>query len=81
MDDTKAFLASSDPNKRNVLIDELLGFAEGAAAQKHTDAYAAFWTLKWADLIRNQSRDLGDQGMWALHNWLLASFRENMIIS
>lgn len=77
VEETKTFLASSNPDKRKQLVDELLGFAEGPAGQKHNDAYAAFWTLKWADLIRNQSRDLGDQGMWAFHNWLLGSFREN----
>ncbi|MCA9041645.1 MAG: DUF1549 domain-containing protein, partial [Planctomycetaceae bacterium] len=76
-EETRSFLASDDPEKRNHIIDELLGFAEGEAGLKHNDAYASFWTLKWADLIRNQSRDLGDQGMWALHNWLLSSFREN----
>ena len=43
----------------------------------HNDAYAAWWTLKWSDLIRNQSNDLGEQGMWAFHNWLSESFREN----
>ncbi len=41
------------------------------------DAYAAWWTLKWSDLIRNQSNDLGEQGMWAFHNWLSESFRSN----
>ncbi|WP_144995904.1 DUF1553 domain-containing protein [Polystyrenella longa] len=77
VEETRRFLASDEPEKRDLVIDELLGFAEGEAGQKHTDAYASYWTLKWADLIRNQSRDLGDQGMWALHNWLLGSFREN----
>ena len=43
----------------------------------YNDAYAAWWTLKWSDLIRNQSNDLGEQGMWAFHNWLSESFRSN----
>ena len=27
--------------------------------------------------MRSNSKTLGEQGMWALHNWLTASFREN----
>ena len=50
----------------------------GDAAQDiYNDKYAALWTLKWADLIRNNSTTLGESGMWALHNWLRESFRTN----
>jgi hypothetical protein len=43
----------------------------------YNDQYAATWTLKWSDLIRNESQTLGEQGMWALHNWIKESFRVN----
>jgi hypothetical protein len=66
-----AFLDSTDPAKRSRLIDSLLG------PGPHTDAYAAYWTLKWSDLIRSNSTALGEQGMWALYNWMKGSFREN----
>ncbi len=72
-----AFIDSSDPDKRNQLIDALLGLAGDPARDIHNNAYAAFWALKWADLIRSNSDAIGEQGMWALHNWLTTSFREN----
>jgi hypothetical protein len=77
VEETTAFLDSTDPDKRKKLIDRLLGFTGDPAQDIYNDKYAAFWTLKWADLIRNTSRTLGDQGMWALHNWLKESFRTN----
>jgi hypothetical protein len=72
-----AFLDSKDPDKRNQLIDALLGLTGDPARDVHNNAYAALWALKWADLIRSTSDVLGEQGMWALHNWLTESFREN----
>jgi hypothetical protein len=72
-----AFLDSADPHKRNQLIDTLLGLTGDPARDVHKNAYAAFWALKWADLIRSNSDAIGEQGMWALHNWLTASFRDN----
>jgi len=76
-EEVAAFLASPDPDKRTRVVDRLLGFDPDPAANVYTDRYAAWWALKWADLIRNSSRQLGDQGMWALHNWLRESFRTN----
>jgi hypothetical protein len=76
-EETVAFLESPDPDKRAKLIDRLLGFDPDPARNPFNDQYAAFWSLKWADLIRNSSTTLGDQGMWALHNWLRESFRTN----
>jgi hypothetical protein len=72
-----AFLDSKNADKRNQLIDELLGLTGDPARDIHNNAYAAFWALKWADLIRSNSNAIGEQGMWALHNWLTASFRDN----
>jgi hypothetical protein len=72
-----AFLDNKDPDKRNQLIDALLGLTGDPARDVYNNAYAAFWALKWADLVRSSSRQLGEQGMWALHNWLTASFRDN----
>ncbi len=72
-----AFLDAKAPDKRERLIDELLGLTGDPARDIHNNAYAAWWTLKWADLVRSNSATLGEQGMWALHNWLTASFRDN----
>jgi hypothetical protein len=76
-DQAKAFLDSTDPNKRTKLVDELLGLTGDPQRDIHNNAYASWWTLKWADLLRVNSKTVGDQGMWAMSNWLKASFREN----
>lgn len=72
---TTAFLDSTEPDKRTRLVKELLGLAQGGA--DHRREYAAYWTLKWADLIRSSSRSAGERGMWSLYNWLKDSFYEN----
>ncbi len=76
-EEAKAFVESTDPHKRQVVIDRLLGLTGDPAQDIYNDKYAAWWSLKWADLIRNNSTVLGESGMWALHNWLRESFRTN----
>ncbi|MFQ5730885.1 MAG: DUF1549 domain-containing protein, partial [Planctomycetaceae bacterium] len=75
--ETTAFLSSRDPRKREKLVDRLLGLTGNPKLDAYNDRYAAFWTLKWSDLIRNSSNNVGEQGMWSLHNWLKESFRTN----
>ncbi|MFO0870657.1 MAG: DUF1553 domain-containing protein [Pirellulales bacterium] len=72
-----AFTQSTDPQKRNQLVDRLLGLTGNPALDTYNDSYAAYWSLRWSDLVRNSSRQLGEQGMWALHNWIRESFRTN----
>jgi Protein of unknown function (DUF1549)/Protein of unknown function (DUF1553)/Bacterial Ig-like domain len=76
-DNITNFMASKDPDKRNQLIDRLLGLTGDPKLDIYNEPYSAYWTLKWSDLIRNTSIKLGDQGMWALHNWIRDSFRAN----
>jgi hypothetical protein len=73
----KAFIDSGDPTKRTKLIDQLLGLTGDPAQDVHNNDYAAYWALKWSDLIRSSSTNIGEQGMWALHNWLTDAFRQN----
>ncbi|OWK39163.1 hypothetical protein FRUB_06245 [Fimbriiglobus ruber] len=73
----RAFLDSRDPAKRTKLVDRLLGLTGDPNQNIHDNDYAAYWALKWSDLIRSNSASIGAQGMWALHNWLKESFREN----
>lgn len=77
VEETLAFLESKDPQKREKLIDQLLGLTGDPKLDVYNDRYAAYWTLKWSDLIRNNSNKVGEQGMWALHNWIKESFRTN----
>jgi len=78
VEETRAFLESSDPSKRQRVIDRLLGLTGDPSLDTYNEAYAAYWTLKWSDLIRNNSDEVGEQGMWALHNWLRDQFRRNV---
>ncbi|HWB08987.1 MAG TPA: DUF1549 and DUF1553 domain-containing protein [Pirellulales bacterium] len=76
-DEAKAFLDSTDPDKRTKLVDRLLGLTGDPAQDIYGNQYAAYWTLKWADLLRCNSASIGEQGMWALHNWIGESLRQN----
>jgi hypothetical protein len=76
IEETTAFLADTDPAKRTKLIDRLLGLTGDPKLDVYNDAYSAWWTLKWSDLLRNTS-GRAEQGMWAMHNWLRTAFREN----
>ena len=77
LEETRAFLDSTDPAKREQLVDALLGLTGDPSRDIYNDRYAAYWTLKWSDLVRNNSKDVGEQGMWALHNWIKESLRTN----
>jgi hypothetical protein len=56
----RAFLESSDPDKRNKLVDRLVDRPE----------FADFWALKWADLLRNEEKTMGEKGAWVFQRWL-----------
>lgn len=91
VEETRAFLQSDHGEKRRKLIDRLLGMSEerrnategarnateGVPYRDYGEEYAAWWALKWSDLLRNSSADLGEQGMWAMHNWIRESLRTN----
>jgi hypothetical protein len=77
VEETKTFIDSTDPDKRKKLIDRLLGLTGDPAQDTHNNEYAAYWSIKWSDLIRSSSNNLGEQGMWSMHNWIKDSLREN----
>lgn len=64
----KKFIADTDPNKREKLIDELL---------KHPN-YADYWSIKWGDLIRPNPSRVGVKPVFLLDAWLRDAFRRNM---
>jgi hypothetical protein len=66
-EETRAFLASSDPKKRVKLIDALLERPE----------YADFWANKWADLLRPNPYHVGMKATYNFDQWIRRSFREN----
>jgi len=68
LDETKQFLADSDPAKRDKLIESLLASPE----------YADFFANKWAALLRNKRVEATDaRGNFAFHAWIRDSFRTN----
>jgi len=80
-EEAEAFLKSTDPNKRENLVDRLLGLTGDPAQDLYGNAWSAYWALKWSDLIRSSSANLGgDQGMWSLYNWIRGAVRSNMPI-
>ena len=66
-EETRAFLADGDPDKRNKLIDRVLD----------RRAYADHWATKWGDLIRANPVRIGTKSVFMLDQWLRASFRRN----
>jgi hypothetical protein len=65
--EVRAFLADRDPNKRTKLIDSLLARPE----------YVDFWTLQWADILRDSRQELPPKAMVAFNRWIRQAVAEN----
>lgn len=64
------FLSNSDPNKRSVLIDQLLERRE----------FGSYWTMKWADLLRVKAEfpiNLWPNATAAYYRWIADSLSQN----
>ena len=71
------FLASTDAGKRDRLVDEILGLTGDPSRDRYVDEWSTYWTLKFSDVLRNNRKTSGDAGMWAYHNWIRQSLRQN----
>jgi len=70
IEETEAFLASEDPKKRSVRIDELL----------QTTDYADFFAGKWSGLLRNKvnrGQEWVKRDSYSFHSWIRSSFIAN----
>jgi hypothetical protein len=67
-DETRAFLASTEKDKRARLIDRLLDRPE----------YADFWTLKWCDVLRSDRKTIQVKGTYVYQNWLRTRIEKNL---
>jgi len=63
----ESFLADQSPDKRSVLIDQLL----------ESPDYAQFWALKWGDLLSLKQDLLSEQGLRKYYDWLVRSWESN----
>ena len=67
-EETTAFLASAEPDKRAKKIDVLL----------ESPDYAAYFAQKWASILRNKrTKDTYQRGTYAFHDWLRSGIAEN----
>jgi hypothetical protein len=62
VEEAKTFLASTDPHKREKVIDALLNRPE----------FAEFWAQKWSDLLRNEEKSLDRKGVAVFYRWIAA---------
>jgi hypothetical protein len=67
-EEVRAFLADSDPQKREKLVLSLLERPE----------YVDFWVLRWADVLRSSRRLLGEKGVQALNGWIRQAVARNV---
>ncbi len=69
LEETQAFLADTNPAKRDKLIDRLLD----------SSAYADYFANKWAAVLRiKRANNVSVRGNYAFHDWIRNSFHTNM---
>jgi hypothetical protein len=68
VEESKVFLADQSKDKRSKLIDKLLDRRE----------HAKFWALKWGDILRLTSTQVGAGGVFKYHRWLERAFEQSM---
>ncbi|MEZ6070854.1 MAG: DUF1549 domain-containing protein [Pirellulales bacterium] len=68
LEETRAFLADSSPDKRARWIDTLL----------ESSAYADYFANKWSSVLRNKrENDTYKRGTFAFHSWIRESLHQN----
>ena len=67
VDEARAFLANDNPDKRTLIIDELLS----------RDEFADYQALRWADILLVDRRLLGERGAYEFHHWLRQQMADN----
>lgn len=67
VEEARAFLGSSDPGRREQLVDALLANPE----------YAEHWANKWVDLLRPNPYRVGIKATLNYDDWIRQAFRNN----
>ena len=65
-DEARRFLTDREPNRRQLLVDELL----------KRDEFADYWALQWADLLRVDRQVLGHKAAHAYYRWIRQSLAD-----
>ncbi|HVW00420.1 MAG TPA: DUF1549 domain-containing protein, partial [Planctomycetaceae bacterium] len=65
VEEANAFLSNTSANKRDELVDKLVD----------SDDFASYWTLKWADVLRSNSKKLSAAGVHKFRLWIYESIR------
>jgi hypothetical protein len=69
VDEYRRFMDSKAPNKRDLLVDELLGRKE----------FAELWVMKWAELLQMRSSDrVSPKAMLLYYTWLQDKLANNV---
>lgn len=66
--EARRFLSDARPNRRELLVDELLARPE----------FATYWALKWADLLRVDRQALGHKAAYDEYRWIRTALAKNM---
>lgn len=67
IEEALAFMDNENKDKRTELIDSLLD----------SDDFAEFWTLKWGDILRSNSKKITDIGTHKFRRWIYESIRND----
>ncbi|MFO1020719.1 MAG: DUF1553 domain-containing protein [Planctomycetales bacterium] len=67
LDEAKAFLAMKPETRRDELVDYLVD----------SDDFASYWTLKWGDILRSNSKKLNANGVHKFRLWIYESIRQD----
>ncbi|RLS56640.1 MAG: DUF1553 domain-containing protein [Planctomycetota bacterium] len=67
VEESRTFLASTDPQKRQQLIDRLLDSPD----------YAAFFAMRWGTILRNSQLAGSNKAAYAFHNWIKEAIGKN----
>ncbi len=65
IEESTAYLANPAPDKRALLIETLV----------ESDDFADFWTLKWTDILRSNSKKLTGTGTHKFRRWVYDTIR------
>jgi hypothetical protein len=67
VDEARAFLADTAPDKRERLVDRLLDSPD----------YPAYFAMRWGSILRNSNLAGSNQAAYAFHNWIKDSIARN----